>query len=179
MVWRAAPRGFAFLTGVQLFTGVGVALQLLVGRKVLDEVLASGDEGRFNDALPSVILLAVVTAVVTFANLARVERQRILGELVGRYATNRVLDISTKVDLLAYESPDFHDRLQRAQVNAMTRPLQMVNGVLGVLGAFFTIAGISGAPSVPPRRALCRTSKALQARARSVLAELPCSSSVR
>jgi ATP-binding cassette subfamily B protein len=145
MVWRAAPREFAFLTVVQLFTGVGVAQQLLVGRKVLDEVLASGDEGRFNDALPSVILLAVVTAVVTFANLARVERQRILGELVGRYATNRVLDISTKVDLLAYESPDFHDRLQRAQVNAMTRPLQMVNGVLGVLGALFTIAGISGA----------------------------------
>ncbi|HUP72460.1 MAG TPA: ABC transporter ATP-binding protein [Acidimicrobiales bacterium] len=145
IVWRAAPREFAFLALVQFIVGVGVALQLLAGRKVLAEVLASGDEGRFGDVLPSVILLAVVTAIVAFANLARVERQRILSELVGRYATNRVLDVSTAVDLLAYESPAFHDRLQRAQVNAATRPLQMVNGVLGVLGALFTIAGIAGA----------------------------------
>jgi ATP-binding cassette, subfamily B, bacterial len=144
LVWKAAPREFAFLTVVQLLAGAGVAVQLLVGRRVLAEVLASGDR-RFGDVLPSVIMLAVVTAVVTFANLARVERQRILAELVGRYATNRVLDVSTTVDLLAYESPGFHDRLQRAQVNAMTRPLQMVNGVLGVLGALFTIAGIAGA----------------------------------
>lgn len=145
LVWRAAPREFAFLTVVQIFAGIGIALQLLVGRRVLAEVLTSGDGGQFADVLPSVIVLAVVTAVVTFANLARVERQRILTELVGRFATNRVLDVSITVDLLAYESPGFHDRLQRAQVNAVTRPLQMVNGVLGVLGALFTIAGISGA----------------------------------
>ncbi len=145
LVWRAAPREFVFLAAVQVITGVGVALQLLVGREVLSAVLASDEGGSFGDAMPSVILLAAITAAVTFANLARVERQRILGDLVGRYATNRVLDVSTSVDLLAYESPHFHDRLQRAQVNAMSRPLQMVNGVLGVLGALFTIAGISGA----------------------------------
>ena len=145
IVWRAAPREFAFLAIVQFIAGIGIALQLLAGRKVLAEVLASGDEGRFGDVLPSVILLAVVTAIVAFVNLARVERQRILSELVSRYAMNRVLDVSTAVDLLAYESPAFHDRLQRAQVNAATRPLQMVNGVMGVLGALFTIAGIAGA----------------------------------
>ena len=145
LVWRAAPREFLFLAVVQLLGGIGVAAQLLVGRKVLAEVLATGDHGKFGAVLPSVIALAIVTAVVTFANLARVERQRILTELVGRYAINRVLDVSTAVDLLAYESPAFHDRLQRAQVNAYSRPLQMVNGVLGVLGALFTIAGIAGA----------------------------------
>ena len=118
LVWRAAPREFTFLAVVQFISGVGVALQLLAGRKVLAEVLASGDQGKFGDVLPSVILLAAVTAVVAFANLARVERQRILSELVSRHAMNRVLDVSTAVDLLAYESPAFHDRLQRAQVNA-------------------------------------------------------------
>ncbi|MEO8692740.1 MAG: ABC transporter ATP-binding protein [Acidimicrobiales bacterium] len=145
LVWRAAPREFVFLAAVQLLAGVGIAVQLLAGRRVLSEVLASGDKGRFGDVLPSVIVLAAVTAFVTFANLARAERQRILTELVGRYSINRVLDVSTAVDLLAYESPAFHDRLQRAQVNAFSRPLQMVNGVLGVLGALFTIAGIAGA----------------------------------
>ena len=145
LVWRAAPREFVFLAVVQLLAGAGIALQLLAGREVLAEVLASGDQGRFGDVLPSVIVLAVVTAIVAFANLARVERQRILAELVSRYAMNRVLDVSAAVDLLAYESPAFHDRLQRARVNAATRPLQMVNGVLGVLGALFTIGGIAGA----------------------------------
>ncbi|HEV8296426.1 MAG TPA: hypothetical protein VGQ20_03985, partial [Acidimicrobiales bacterium] len=145
IVWRAAPREFALAASVQMVGGIGIAAQLLVGRKVLSEVLGSGTTSDFGDVLPSVALLALVTAVVTFANLARVERQRILAELVGRHAMDRVLDVSTSVDLLAYESPAFHDRLQRAQVNAFGRPLQMVNGVLGVIGALFTIAGIAGA----------------------------------
>ena len=145
VVWAAAPREFVVLATVQIFAAVGVALQLLIGRKVLSEVLRTDNGGQFSDVLPSVIALAAITAVVTFANLARVERQRILAELVGRFATNQVLDISTSVDLLAYEKPGFHDRLQRAQVNSLTRPLQLVNGVLGVLGALFTIVGISGA----------------------------------
>ena len=145
VVWKAAPQEFMLLATVQIFAAVGVAFQLLIGRNVLSDVLDTDNGGQFTDVLPSVIALAAVTAIVTFANLARVERQRILGEMVGRFATNRVLDVSTSVDLLAYESPAFHDRLQRAQINALTRPLQLVNGVLGVLGALFTIAGISGA----------------------------------
>ena len=47
MVLRAAPREFAFLTVVQLFTGIGVALQLLVGRKVLaDGRVERGGHGQ-------------------------------------------------------------------------------------------------------------------------------------
>jgi ATP-binding cassette subfamily B protein len=144
-VWRAAPREFTTLAVIQAFVAAGTAVQLLVGRVVLSDVVASSDDGRFGNVLPSVIALAAVTALVTFANLARTERQRILSELVSRHATNRVLDVSTSVELLAFEDPAFHDRLQRAQVNALTRPLQLVNGVLGMLGAILTIAGISGA----------------------------------
>lgn len=145
LVWRAAPREFLLSAGLQLFAGIGVAAQLLVGRAVLVRLLRPAGPGRFGAILPGVALLAVVTAVVSFANLARTEQQRTLGELVSRYAIGEVLDVATSVDLLAYESPGFHDRLQRAQVNANVRPLQMASGLLGFLSAGFAIAGIASA----------------------------------
>ena len=44
---------------------------------------------------------------------------------------------------MTYESPVFHDRLQRAQVSAGSRPTQLANGLLGVASGLFTIAGIA------------------------------------
>lgn len=145
LTWRAAPRDFTISAALQLTAGVGIALQLLVGRRVLEGILSSGRGGGFGDVAPALLAFALVTAVVTFANLGRIEQQRLLTELVGRHAVDQVLDVATTVDLLDYEDPAFHDRLQRAQVNAYSRPFQMANGVLGLLSSTFAIAGIGSA----------------------------------
>jgi ATP-binding cassette subfamily B protein len=145
LAWRAAPRELVTSGALQVGAGVGVAVQLLAGREVLQRVLESGGQGSFAAVLPVLALLAVVTALVSFANLGRIEQQRILSELVGRHSVNQVLKVATSVDLLAYERPGFHDRLQRAQLNAQMRPAQMATGVLGVISALSAIAGIGAA----------------------------------
>lgn len=144
LVHQAARRELWASGALQVVGGAGIGLQLLVGRRVLDE-LVRADDASFGAIVPDLVLLAVVSAAVAFAAVARAEQQRVLSELVARHATSRVLDVATSVDLLAFETPGFHDRLQRAHVNAVVRPLQMVSGVLGILGAAFAIAGIGAA----------------------------------
>jgi ATP-binding cassette subfamily B protein len=148
LAWRAAPRELLVSVGLQLAAGAGLAVQLLVGRRLLATVLRGGGGGRFGSVVPELVALAVVGALVSFANLARGEQQRLLGELVGRYSAGQVLEVACAVDLVAFEHPEFADRLHRAQVNAQIRPVQVANGLLGVLGGLFAVAGIAAALAV-------------------------------
>jgi ATP-binding cassette subfamily B protein len=53
-----------------------------------------------------------------------------------------VLDVSTRIDLLAFESPSFYDRLMRARQHGPFRSMQTVNGLLGMVGAGVAAVGI-------------------------------------
>jgi ATP-binding cassette subfamily B protein len=139
LAWRAAPREFAASVLAQVLAGLGLAGQLLVGRRVLAGILAG--EG-LDGLLGNLMWLALLTTVVAFAGLARTEQQHVLSELVSKYATNQVIQVASAVDLVAYDDPSFHDRFQRARLNAAVRPLQMASGVLGLLSATAAIAGI-------------------------------------
>ena len=145
LVWDSAPRELVASIALQLLIGLGVAAQLLVGREVLEKVVVTNGRPEFGGSVGVLVLLAVITAAMTFAALANVELQRILGELVSRHAIGQVLDVSASVDLIAFDSPAFHDRLQRAQVNASSRPLQMVNGIVGMSSATFGLVGVAAA----------------------------------
>jgi ATP-binding cassette, subfamily B, bacterial len=144
LVWRAARRELLITSGLQFVSSIGLGAQLLVSRSLLEHILAGHQRG-YGAAAPDIVLLAVIIGIVAISNAARSEIQRTLGELVARYATTRVIEISTAVDLLAFEVPAFHDRQQRAVVNASFRPVQMTTGLLGVLGGLLSTIGVGAA----------------------------------
>lgn len=144
LVWVAAPRELSVTAGLQLLASAGLATQLLVSRSLLAHLLAGSHHG-YGAAVPDVALLALIIGVVAIANAARSEIQRTLNELVSRYAIGRVLEVSTAVQLLAFETPAFHDRQQRALINAGSRPLQMTTGLLGLVGSLLAAVGIGAA----------------------------------
>lgn len=141
MVWAAARREFMWNAVSQGVGAVALAGQVLVSRELIDALLQLDDTG-FGEVVPWLVALAALNAVVAFANQARIEQQVIMSELVSRHAMDQVLRAATSVDLVAFESPEFHNRLLRAQINASSRPVQMANGVLGALSALITMAGI-------------------------------------
>ena len=144
LVWRAARRELLVTSGLQFVASAGLGGQLLVTRSLLEHILAGHQRG-YGAAVPDIAILAVIIGIVAISNAARSEIQRTLGELVARYATTRVIEISTAVDLLAFEVPAFHDRQQRAVVNATFRPVQMTTGLLGVLGGLLSAVGVGAA----------------------------------
>src|SRR5579884_1530879 len=141
LVWRAARRELLVTSGLQAVSSVGLGAQVLVSRSLLEHILAGKQDG-YAAAAPDIAILAGIIGIVAVSNAARGEVQRTLGELVARYATTRVIEISTAVDLLSFEVPAFHDRQQRAVVNATFRPVQMTTGLLGVLGALLSTIGV-------------------------------------
>ncbi|MGI8759543.1 MAG: ABC transporter ATP-binding protein [Acidimicrobiales bacterium] len=143
LVWRAGRRQFLAAIALQVIAGVGLAVQLLIGSRVLATILEADQFDRgFNDVIPGLLALFAVTAVVGFVTSAQGVVAGLLGELTGRHAVARLLDIAALVDLEAYESPEFHDRLQRARMAAMGRPQSMAMDVTRLLGSLIGVAGL-------------------------------------
>ena len=142
VVWRAAPREFAASAILQVAAGAGLAMQLLLLRSLLSELLGGTGNPEFGDVLPEIIGLSLVSGLIAFANILIDGQQRILGALVAQHTADQLIDMATSVDLVTYESPRFHDRLQRAWVSATARPTQLANGLIGIVGGLFAVAGI-------------------------------------
>jgi ATP-binding cassette, subfamily B, bacterial len=142
LAWSAGRNVFLLTSALQLIASIGVAVQLFVAQAVFSAVLGNGGKADLETLAPPLIALVAVTVTLDLARAVQAEQSRVLGELVGRRSTDRVLDVSTRIDLLAFESPDFYDRLQRARAQGQFRAIQTVNGLLGVVGSLGTAAAI-------------------------------------
>jgi ATP-binding cassette subfamily B protein len=142
LVWNAGRRVFLLTSTLQLISSIGVAVQLFVAQAVFSAVLGNGGKADLETLAPPLIALVAVTVTLDLARAIQGEQSRVLGELVGRKAIDRVLDVSTRIDLLAFESPDFYDRLQRARAQGQFRATQTVNGLLGIVGSLGTAVAI-------------------------------------
>lgn len=60
---------------------------------------------------------------------------------MSRAITGRLLDVTQTVDLVSFESASFYDQLKRVQVNTLSRPLTVVQGIVGIVGG---LAGAGG-----------------------------------
>jgi ATP-binding cassette subfamily B protein len=136
LAWAASPRGLTVAAGLQVVTAVGAGLTVLVGQRVLADLLgvADGDDvGR--RVVVDVLLLAAVTALTAAAPVFQVQHQRELGERVGTRVWDGVLAVTTTVPLEDFERPRFHALLQRVQSHALARPVAVATGLLGIAGS--------------------------------------------
>ena len=140
--WEAAPRHLIGVGVLQLVAGIGLAAQVLLAKQVLSVMLGERGPVTVHTALPEVVALAVVTAALQFASLATGEISRVLVGRVEQFAIGQVVEVATSVDLLDYERSSFHNALQRAQLAATTRPVQMVSGLTAMIGTITGIVGI-------------------------------------
>jgi len=140
--WRAAKGELITVAVLEVAAGVGVAAQVLIARYLLDILL--GDHGRLTvrSALPAIVALVAVTIVVRLASTTASEVSQLMSGRVEAHAVCEVADSVSGADLIAYEQPEFHNQLRRAQLAATTRPAQMVNSLTTSLAALTSIAGI-------------------------------------
>ncbi|HVE92001.1 MAG TPA: ABC transporter ATP-binding protein [Actinomycetota bacterium] len=141
LVWAASPRDFAMSAALEVVVGAGAAVSLLAGKEALEGLLMRGGRG-LGEILPSLLVLTGVSLVTRLLGALRMERQVLLADLVKRQAESRIFDVSSAMDLEAFEAPGFFDRLQRALANASFRPMSMVWAVLGLASGMLGIVGV-------------------------------------
>lgn len=149
IVWHAARRELIAMTVLEVISGVGTAVQVVVGRGALTALLATQHGGAVADVWPGVVALAAVTAILGLAGVVIRELQRMMTELTTRYAQDQILDVTCVVELAAFDEPEFHDKAARAQAGVLRAPqmvfgLQMLGrsaaGTIGAAAALLTVA---------------------------------------
>jgi ATP-binding cassette, subfamily B, bacterial len=141
LVSQAGRRELLLTSALQLTMAVGLVVQLYVVKRLFDAVLGAGENDDFGSILPELGALVVVALVLSLAQAVQAEQSRVLAELVGRRAFDRVLDVASRIDLLAFESPSFYDRLIRAVTQGQFRSMQVVTGLVGLVGA--AVSGVA------------------------------------
>ncbi|HEU5035700.1 MAG TPA: ABC transporter ATP-binding protein [Nocardioides sp.] len=139
LVWASGRRVLVTLVVVQVLGAAALAGQVVAVERVLSGVIDAQGDRVLEAVLVPVLALAALSALAAAAGAVQGQLQRLLGESVARTMWGRVLRVATGVGLRHYESPEFYDRLNRVQANAVVRPYQVTQGLL-TMGSAVTAA---------------------------------------
>jgi ATP-binding cassette subfamily B protein/ATP-binding cassette subfamily C protein len=144
--WEANRRDTVATIGLNLLSGVLTGFALLATTGVLEALFAAGPTPqRVRAALPSLVLVAAATAGRAGLQAAAGWAQSRLHPQVDRVVEIRLLDLTTQVELAAFDDAEFSDAMQRVRNRGLYSAPQVVTSVLDcVTGA----AGIASAALV-------------------------------
>jgi len=144
--WSASRRDTAATIVGNLASGVFGGYALFATTGVLQALFAAGPTPhRVRAALPSLILVAVATAFRSGVSSAAGWAQSRLEPQVDQVVEVRLYDLTTQVELAAFDDPDFHDRMQRARDRGVNSASALVDDVINFVTAF---AGLASAAVV-------------------------------
>jgi ATP-binding cassette subfamily B protein len=144
--WSASRRDTAATIVLNLASGVFGGYALFATTGVLQALFASGPTPhRVRAALPSLILVAVATAARSGVATAAGWAQSRLEPQVDQVVEVRLYDLTSQVELAAFDDPDFHDRMQRARDRGVNSASALVNDMVNFVTAF---AGLASAAVV-------------------------------
>jgi ATP-binding cassette subfamily B protein len=144
LLWAAGRHDLLVSTALQVAGGLALAAQLLVGQRALRALLgtaATGAGASLAPVAPWALAVAAIAVASFLTTAMQRERQQILGELVSRHVEERLLDVARAVDLVAFDTPAFHNRLQRIRSSAH-QPMNLAYGVSGLAGAAVGVVGV-------------------------------------
>jgi ATP-binding cassette subfamily B protein len=141
LVWAAGRGDLLAIIAASVITSMAIAGQLLVGRTLLD-LLADGDGVDAGDLAPHLVLLGILLVVGSVSQAVAGELRIPLGEDVYRRTMGEILDVATEVDLEAYEDPEFHNRLRRAQAAAAGQSAAVVFGLVTIISTLVVTVGV-------------------------------------
>jgi ATP-binding cassette, subfamily B, bacterial len=116
LAWRANRRDTAVALGGNVLAGVFTAFGLLATSEVLASLFAGGPTpGKVRAALPSLALVAAAAGLRGVLTTAAGWAQARLKPQVERAAETRLFELTTRVELTAFDDHEFHNAMRRAR----------------------------------------------------------------
>ena len=148
LAWGASRVETVLAIAANVAVGVSTAFGLLATRDVATAVLAGGPTvDRLRAAVPSLATLAVVTVVRAGLAILAGWAQSRLQPRVLTAADVRLLELTTRVELAAFDDPGFADEMERARNRGKDSAASIVNdlvdlvtGLAGVAAGAVTLA---------------------------------------
>jgi ATP-binding cassette, subfamily B, bacterial len=148
LAWEANRRDTVATIALNVASGVLTGFALLATTGVLEALFAAGPTPhRVRAALPSLVLVAAAVAGRAGLQAAAGFAQARLHPQVDRVVEIRLLDLTTRVELAAFDDSAFYDAMQRARDRGLfsapqvvANVLDCVTGVAGIVSAAFVVA---------------------------------------
>ncbi|MEO3862432.1 ABC transporter ATP-binding protein [Acrocarpospora sp. B8E8] len=145
MAWQASPRDTVATVVLNLLAGVFTAFGLLATTGVLEALFTAGPTpDRVRAALPSLLLVGVAAVLRTLLQAGAGWAQARLEPQVDRIAQERLYGLTSKVELIRFDDPDFHDTLQRARSRGVSSADMVVGSAIDVLTAGISLIAAGG-----------------------------------
>lgn len=145
MAWEASPRDIVLAVGLSLLGGVFTAFGLLATTGVLEALFAAGPTPeRIWAALPALLLVGAAATSRTVLQAGAGWAQARLGPQVSRITEQRLYGLTSQVDLVCFDDPEFHDSLQRGKVRGMAVAKYVVDLAIDTLTGVVGIAAAAG-----------------------------------
>jgi ATP-binding cassette, subfamily B, bacterial len=141
ILWTSSPRLVSALLGFRALNALQGAVLILVGRQALGS-LVEGQGGIGNSSVMAAAGFFVLTTILAAVG-AELSLQ--LAARVQRTTFDLLVDAASRVEMEAYESPGFFDRLQRCETNALVRPAQVGDALIGLPVNLIGVLGLAGA----------------------------------
>ncbi len=146
LVWQALRLGYEAskidtvgTIAANLAAGFFTGYALLATTGVLQALFSAGPTpARIRAALPSLALVAAASAVRAGLQAGAGWAESRLSPLVNRLVELRLFDLTTRVDLVAFDDSDFYDAMERARDRGVYAVPQVVSDVINC------ITGITG-----------------------------------
>ena len=142
LLWASAKTEFVLVAILQVVSGAMGGVLLVLVKNLLDAIQASSASQDFGPVLGWLGVLGVLTLLTTFSGSMQWELQRILGEQVDRRAMLRIFEVAGVASLEAFETPDFHNRLERAWISSGSRPTQITQSLLSLMSSLAGVLGV-------------------------------------
>lgn len=144
LVWQATPRLLLLSVAVTLVRSLLPAAQLIINKQVLDFIIVS--IGKTNvDWMFLITLVGIrfgLDILYEILNQVNVSVGQIINDRFTIHANYVLLSQAIKLDLAHYESPEFHDALDRAANSGSTYPVRALNIVTTIFGQACTLTSL-------------------------------------
>ncbi len=147
LVWTATPIALLVSVALTLTSSLLPAAQIYISKLIVDQVVALVGAGT------AVTVMGQALLPLVGAGFGLLVLQAILQQLDGYvtqvmsdrfllHANTLMLEQATRLDLAHYESPEFHDILNRAQQSGSNYPMRVLRLSLMLLGQVTRLAGL-------------------------------------
>ncbi|MEM9265383.1 MAG: ABC transporter ATP-binding protein [Cyanobacteria bacterium P01_F01_bin.13] len=145
LVWSASPGWLIFSIALTLVSSLVPVAQLYVGKLIVDQVvlILAGNTSGFTPYL-SLLVLAGFGLLLLREMLSQLNSyaSRILSDQFLLHANVELLRQAVRLDLIHYESSEFHDVLNLAQQSGSNYPLRVVELLSRLLGSIARLIGL-------------------------------------
>ncbi|MEL7355000.1 MAG: ABC transporter ATP-binding protein [Cyanobacteria bacterium J06560_6] len=147
LVWRATPAALIVSVVLTLTSSLLPAAQLLISKLIVDQVVLLVEAGVAMGVMVQTLLPLVAGGfglLVLQAILQQLDAYttQVMSDRFLLFANTQMLEQATLLDLAHYESPEFHDILNRAQQSGSNYPMRVLRTTLRLLGQVTRLFGL-------------------------------------